>query len=204
MGFTDDARVRDSSSSEWEIGPGPVLGPAEMLCAGMPDLTLTRQVLLIDGPRHADRWVMAGTHTGELLGIPATGAAIRFEGATFTTIDADGMVIEDVHHVDYSTLFAQLGLKLTQQGRGEHARCVLGEALGGPAPLDDQQLERIGAERHPHDVGGLVERHVLDQRTESFQGLDRVVGSPASAPRSRNCRYAWATAGSDSAARSVG
>ena len=108
--FTDDARVRDSSSSEWEIGPGPVRARAEMLCAGMPDLTLTRQVLLIDGSRHADRWVMAGTHTGELLGIPATGAAIRFEGATFTTIDADGMVIEDVHHVDYSTLFAQLGL----------------------------------------------------------------------------------------------
>jgi len=108
--FTEDARVRDSTSDQWEIGPGPVRDRAVMLCGGMPDLTLTRQVLVIDGPRHADRWVMEGTHTGELLGIAPTGARVRIEGATFTTIDEDGMVIEDVHHVDYATLFRQLGV----------------------------------------------------------------------------------------------
>ena len=107
--FAEGARVRDSSSSEWEIGPGPVRDRAAMMCAALPDLTLTRQVLVIDGPRHADRWVMAGTHTGDLLGVAPTGALVRFEGATFTTIDEDGMVTEDIHHVDYATLFAQIG-----------------------------------------------------------------------------------------------
>ncbi len=107
--FTADARVRDSTSSDWEIGPDPVRERAAMMCAALPDLTLTRQVLIIDGPRHADRWVMEGTHTGELLGITGTGARVRIEGATFTTIDEDGMVIEDVHHIDYATLFNQLG-----------------------------------------------------------------------------------------------
>ncbi len=77
----------------------------------MPDLTLTRQVLVIDGPRHADRWVMAGTHTGDFFGQAGTGAPIRIEGATFTTIDEDGTVIEDVHHVDYLSLFRQLGTR---------------------------------------------------------------------------------------------
>ena len=107
--FTENAHVRDSSSSDWEIGPGPVRYRAAMMCAALPDLTLTRQVLVIDGPRHADRWVMAGTHTGELLGVAPTGALVRFEGATFTMIDEDGMVTEDIHHVDYATLFGQIG-----------------------------------------------------------------------------------------------
>lgn len=109
--FTDDARVRDSTSSEWQIGPGPVRDRAAMLCTGLPDLTLTRQILVIDGPHHADRWVLEGTHTGDLLGIPATGARVRIGGATFTTIDDTGMVTEDVHHIDYSTLFSQLGVQ---------------------------------------------------------------------------------------------
>ena len=81
-----------------------------MLFRALPDLTLTRQMLLVDGPRHADRWIMEGTHDGELLGIASTGARVQLEGATFTTIDDDGLVIEDVHHVDYATLFRQIGV----------------------------------------------------------------------------------------------
>lgn len=54
---------------------------------------------------------MEGTHTGDLLGIAPTGTRIRLEGATFTTIDDTGMVIEDIHHVDYASLFAQLGVQ---------------------------------------------------------------------------------------------
>ena len=107
--FTAEARVRDATQTDWEIGPEPVRARAEMLCTAMPDLTLTRLVLLVDGPRHADRWRMAGTHTGDLLGVPGTGTPVVFEGATFTTIDDDGMVIEDIHHVDLSSLLAVLG-----------------------------------------------------------------------------------------------
>ena len=65
---------------------------------------------MIDGPCHADRWVMTGTHRGELFGIPPTGRAVRIEGATFTRLGRDGLVVEDVHHVDYAGLMAQLGL----------------------------------------------------------------------------------------------
>lgn len=108
--FAADAKVRDSSATEWQIGPGPVREHAVMLCGTMPDLTLARQILVIDGPHHADRWVMEGTHTGDLMGIAGTGVRLRIEGATFTTIDETGMVIEDVHFVDYSALFNQLGV----------------------------------------------------------------------------------------------
>lgn len=107
--FASGARVRDASG-EWEIGPGPVRARAAMLIAALSDLRLERQVLVIDGSRHADRWVLSGTHDGDLLGVAPSGNAVRIEGATFTVIDEAGMVIEDIHHVDYATLFRQLGV----------------------------------------------------------------------------------------------
>ena len=108
--FADDARTRDAGTEAWEVGRGAVQARAEMLLGAFSDFHLERQVLVIDGPRHADRWVMTGTNDGELMGMPATGCAVRVEGATFTTLDDDGLVIEDVHFVDYASLFSQLGV----------------------------------------------------------------------------------------------
>ena len=105
--FAADARVRDASG-DWEIGPDPVRARARMLMDALSDLGLERQTLLIDGCRHADRWVLSGTHDGEFFGIAPTGNAVRIEGATFTVIDEQAMVIEDIHQVDYATLFRQL------------------------------------------------------------------------------------------------
>ncbi len=111
--FAEDARVRDSSASTWEVGRDAVRARAASLLAAFPDLGLERQSLLIDGPNHADRWVLSGTHLGEFFGVAPTGRAVRVEGATFTTLGVRGaaiLVIEDVHHVDSAALFRQLGL----------------------------------------------------------------------------------------------
>jgi predicted ester cyclase len=51
---------------------------------------------------------MTGTHRGELFGIPPTGKAVRMEGATFTRMNDDGLVAEDVHFTDLGALMAQL------------------------------------------------------------------------------------------------
>src|SRR5262245_49823430 len=100
-----------------EVGrPGEVRGRpairdrAASLLAAFPDLRLERIALVIDGDRHADRWVMTGTNTGPLFGMPPTGRSVRVEGATFTRMGADGLVVEDVHLTDYAGLMAQLGI----------------------------------------------------------------------------------------------
>jgi predicted ester cyclase len=80
-----------------------------MLLAAFPDFHLERLALVIDGERHADRWVMTGTHAGELFGIPPTGRRVRVEGATFTRLDAAGLVAEDVHFSNVAALMAQIG-----------------------------------------------------------------------------------------------
>jgi hypothetical protein len=52
---------------------------------------------------------MTGTQHGELFGMPPTRKSVRIEGATFTRLDERGLVIEDVHLVDFAGLLAQLG-----------------------------------------------------------------------------------------------
>lgn len=108
--FAEDARVRDSSVADWEIGRAAVQARAQRLMDAFPDLRLERQALVINGPHHADGWILPGTHAGAAFGMAPTGNPIRIEGATFTTRNDQGEVIEDVHHVDYATLFRQLGV----------------------------------------------------------------------------------------------
>jgi steroid delta-isomerase-like uncharacterized protein len=108
--LAEDVRIRESSSPEWSIGRASVRARAAALFAAFSDFRLERLTLLIDGPRHSDRWVMSGTHDGEFQGIPPTGRAIRVEGATFTVLREDGFVSEDIHHTDYYSVFQQLGL----------------------------------------------------------------------------------------------
>jgi steroid delta-isomerase-like uncharacterized protein len=107
--FAEDAVTRDAGSDEAEIGREAVRERATRLFSAFPDLTLTRVDLVIDGPRHADRWILTGSHEGELLGLAPTGRMVRVEGATFTVMNNDGMVGEDHHYLDLAGLLTQLG-----------------------------------------------------------------------------------------------
>jgi len=106
--FAEDAIVREVGSPLEIRGRDGVRIRARALLTAFPDFHLERIALVIDGERHADRWVMTGTHRGELLGIPPTGRHVRVEGATFTRLGADGLVVEDIHFTDVADLIAQL------------------------------------------------------------------------------------------------
>ncbi|MBX3024109.1 SgcJ/EcaC family oxidoreductase [bacterium] len=106
--FAEDAVVREVGTGQEARGRAAVRARAAALLTAFPDLTLERVELLIDGDRHADRWVLRGTHRGELLGIPPTGRRVRIDGATFTRLGADGLVVEDLHFADTLGLMAQL------------------------------------------------------------------------------------------------
>ena len=107
--FAEDAVVREVGSPQEARGRAAVRARAAALLTAFPDFHLERLELVIDGARHADRWVMTATHRGELFGLPPTGRRVRIEGATFTRLGADGLVVEDVHFTDLAGLLAQLG-----------------------------------------------------------------------------------------------
>jgi len=107
--FAEDAIVWEAGGLEQARGRTAIRERAAALLEAFPDFHLERIELVIDGERHADRWVMTGTHAGELFGVPPTGRHVRVEGATFTRLDADGLVAEDVHFSNVANLMAQLG-----------------------------------------------------------------------------------------------
>ena len=106
--FAEDAVLREAGSPTVLHGRSAIRERAVALLTGFPDFHLERIDLLIDGERHADRWIMTGTHRGELFGIPPTGRKVRVEGATFTRMGAHGLVVEDIHFVNTAGLLQQL------------------------------------------------------------------------------------------------
>ena len=106
--FAEDAIVREVGGAGESRGRAAVRARAAALLGAFPDLHLERVELVVDGDRHADRWVLTGTHQGPLFGIQPTGRRVRVEGATFTRLGADGLVVEDVHFSDVAGLLAQL------------------------------------------------------------------------------------------------
>ena len=108
--FAEDAVLREAGRPDEIRGRAAIRERAVTLLRGFSDFRLERLALVIDGDAHADRWVMTGTHDGELFGIPPSGRRVRIEGATFTRLGADGLVVEDVHFTDMAGLLAQLGI----------------------------------------------------------------------------------------------
>jgi steroid delta-isomerase-like uncharacterized protein len=108
--FAEDAVLREAGRPDEIRGRAAIRERAVTLLRGFSDFRLERLALVVDGDAHADRWVMTGTHDGELFGIPPSGRRVRIEGATFTRLGADGLVVEDVHFTDMAGLLAQLGI----------------------------------------------------------------------------------------------
>jgi steroid delta-isomerase-like uncharacterized protein len=106
--FAENAVIHEIGGAGEMRGRAAVRERAAALLTAFPDLDLERLDLVIDGDRHADRWVLSGTHRGPLFGIAPTGRRIRVEGCTFTRLGADGLVVEDVHMSDVAGLMAQL------------------------------------------------------------------------------------------------
>jgi steroid delta-isomerase-like uncharacterized protein len=106
--FAEDAVLVEIGRPEPFRGRAAIRERAAALLRAFPDLGLERLDLVVDGERHADRWVMTGTQRGPLFGMPATGKRVRVEGATFTRLGDGGLVAADIHFMDTLGLLAQL------------------------------------------------------------------------------------------------
>lgn len=80
-----------------------------MVRAAFPDWTSAPQDLIVEGDRVAGRWVVTGTHQGEFMGIPATGAAISMAEAGVLRFQ-DGQLTELWRVADELALLRQLGV----------------------------------------------------------------------------------------------
>ena len=77
--------------------------------AALPDLSATMEDLVISGDRVVGRFVYRGTHTGELMGIPASGNQVEMRSIDIWRV-ADGMFIEHWDELNLLEVFQQIGV----------------------------------------------------------------------------------------------
>lgn len=88
--------------------------------AALPDLSATMEDLVISGDRVVGRFVYRGTHTGELMGIPASGKAVEMRSIDIWRV-ADGMFAEHWDELNLMEVFQQIGA-LPPLGAGPEAQ----------------------------------------------------------------------------------
>ena len=75
----------------------------------LPDLSTTMEDLVISGDRVVGRFVYRGTHTGEFMGIPASGNPLEMRSIDIWRV-ADGMFVEHWDELNLLEMFQQMGV----------------------------------------------------------------------------------------------
>jgi steroid delta-isomerase-like uncharacterized protein len=85
-----------------------MIGLFKGVFSAIPDLHLTVQETIAQGDTVVVRVVVEGTHKGNLLGIPATGKHLRWDGVDLYKL-ANGKVTDDWAGDDYLAIMVQTG-----------------------------------------------------------------------------------------------
>lgn len=75
--------------------------------SAIPDLKSEIIDIVGEGDRLVLRFNFTGTHDGEFLGFPASGAKLKFEGMIMRRFE-NGMVAEDWDYFDFPTVVSQI------------------------------------------------------------------------------------------------
>ena len=86
-----------------------VLSFFEILRGAFPDLSMTPDDLVCEGDKVCVRGTMAGTHSGEFAGIPATGNEVSVAFYDIVRL-RDGQIAEHWGLTDSETMMRQLGV----------------------------------------------------------------------------------------------
>jgi predicted ester cyclase len=103
----------DPSLMHHGLGPEPLDAEAnrgfyERLSRGFPGCQLVIDDILAEEDRVAVRLRLLGEHTGDFMGVAATGRGITVNGQTILTF-REGRVVERWTTVDFAALMSQLG-----------------------------------------------------------------------------------------------
>ncbi|MFD7322268.1 ester cyclase [Streptomyces sp. NPDC059875] len=98
----------DPTNEQDVIGMDAVRREAEMWRGGFDfDVTVNDQIA--EGDRVCTRWTWVGTHTGDFMGLPATGMKVSMSGTTIHQFRQDGKIAEGWWQYDMLGLMGQLG-----------------------------------------------------------------------------------------------
>jgi predicted ester cyclase len=106
-------QLYDPALIAYGYGPEPLdfaglMGFYETVGAGFSDISVTADQLLAEGDSVAARYTFRCTHTGEFMGVAATGRRVEVPGQTILRF-RDGKVVERWQSLDAMSLMMQLG-----------------------------------------------------------------------------------------------
>jgi predicted ester cyclase len=93
-----------------EIGRGSIENGAALLFAAFPDVTKTTTGLYASRDTVVQEWATSGTHSGEFMGVKATGHRVGFCAVSIYKIDGGGQIVVERTYFDHLTLARQIGL----------------------------------------------------------------------------------------------
>ena len=105
----EDYHDHDPANEQDVIGLDAVRREVEMWKSGF-DFDFTIDDQLAQGDRVCTRWTWHGTHTGDFMGIPATGKRVSMTGTTIHRCAPGGKLAEGWWQYDRLGLMAQLGM----------------------------------------------------------------------------------------------
>lgn len=88
--------------------------------AAFPDLSATMEDLVISRDRVVGRFVYRGTHTNELMGIPANGSPVEMRSIDIWRVEG-GMFVEHWDELNMLEVFQQIGALPRVGGSSETA-----------------------------------------------------------------------------------
>ncbi len=80
-----------------------------MYLSAFPDTKMTIEDIITEGDKVVTRWRATGTHTGELMGIPATGKQVTVTGLDINRY-SNGKIVEHWGEFDQMGMMQQLGV----------------------------------------------------------------------------------------------
>lgn len=107
--FTEDVVYEDVTMAVVNHGRDELRAFAEGFFAGFPDVTFELRSCFANGTSGGGEWIMRGTHTGDLPGMPTTGRRIEVRGASIFEF-AGAKIRRCADYWDMVTFLKQLGL----------------------------------------------------------------------------------------------
>jgi steroid delta-isomerase-like uncharacterized protein len=104
-----DASLRGQIGPDVEVrGPEGFIGFAENIRNTFPDTEVSVEDIFAIDDKVAARWVATGTHTGNGLGVPASGKRVRITGMTIARFE-NGKIAEAWDNWDRLGMLEQIG-----------------------------------------------------------------------------------------------
>jgi steroid delta-isomerase-like uncharacterized protein len=110
-GKIDEAWVSYHLCTDGALDPERVERVLDMMQRAFPDLHVAQADSVTEGDKVAFRWMMSGTHEGELMGVAPTGERVTVMGIDVVRI-RDGEILDYWGEFDVMGMLRQLGIAL--------------------------------------------------------------------------------------------